>query len=217
MTTTPENEDPIPLDDRLIDRLVDGALADEERRKLLARFEVEPHAWRRCALAFLEAQSWRDALRPLAAPVHPVRPQRVSPRRPVPVQGRIHLHLPALAALAASLVVAFALGWSARGARPAEAPGQPLANVEAAPAVPASSPPVVSRTPDDLQPAPVAWEPQASSPSPLLTEPAVQAWERRGYQVERNQRLVPMALKNGRRVAVPIDEVRLRYVGHRTY
>ncbi len=45
-----------------MDRLVDGEVAEPERRALLSRLEQMPDGWRRCALAFLEAQAWREAL-----------------------------------------------------------------------------------------------------------------------------------------------------------
>ena len=48
-----------------LDRLVDGELSEAERRTLLASFDARPDAWRRCALAFLEAQSWRGEMRVL--------------------------------------------------------------------------------------------------------------------------------------------------------
>ena len=44
------------------DRLVDGELSEEERRELLAGLDNEPGGWRRCALAFLEAQCWKQAV-----------------------------------------------------------------------------------------------------------------------------------------------------------
>ena len=49
-------------DDTGFDRLVDDELSEEERRELLGRLDDEPSGWRRCALAFLEAQCWRQAL-----------------------------------------------------------------------------------------------------------------------------------------------------------
>src|SRR5262245_66209563 len=55
--------DNLPLnEDILIDRLVDGELTGDERRQLLESFDKHPEGWRRCALAFLEAQSWREEL-----------------------------------------------------------------------------------------------------------------------------------------------------------
>jgi hypothetical protein len=44
------------------DRLVDDELNEEERRELLGRLDDEPGGWRQCALAFLEAQCWKQSL-----------------------------------------------------------------------------------------------------------------------------------------------------------
>ena len=49
-------------DDILFDRLVDGELSAAERQQLLASLDDRPGGWRRCALAFLEAQTWRSDL-----------------------------------------------------------------------------------------------------------------------------------------------------------
>lgn len=45
-------------DRHLLDLLVDGELAEDQRHELLAGLDDTPDGWRRCALAFLEAQSW---------------------------------------------------------------------------------------------------------------------------------------------------------------
>ena len=45
-------------DDRRWDRLVDGSLSEREYRAMLAALDEQPDGWRRCALAFLEAQAW---------------------------------------------------------------------------------------------------------------------------------------------------------------
>jgi hypothetical protein len=50
------------LDDRRFDLLVDGELPEAERRNLLSTLDDLPGGWRRCALAFLEAQSWKDEM-----------------------------------------------------------------------------------------------------------------------------------------------------------
>lgn len=49
-------------DDMRFDRLVDGELSDAERRRVLAALDDEPGGWRRCAMAFLEAQAWRQGM-----------------------------------------------------------------------------------------------------------------------------------------------------------
>lgn len=46
------------LDGMLLDRLVDGELSDAEYREVLQGLDSQPEGWRRCALAFLEAQAW---------------------------------------------------------------------------------------------------------------------------------------------------------------
>jgi hypothetical protein len=52
--------------DAWLDRLVDGEVAEPQRQAILSRLEQAPQGWRRCALAFLEAQAWREALEPSA-------------------------------------------------------------------------------------------------------------------------------------------------------
>lgn len=54
-----------PEDERLLDLLVDGELSETQRRELLLRIERAPDGWRRCALAFLEAQAWRGEAKSL--------------------------------------------------------------------------------------------------------------------------------------------------------
>jgi len=45
-----------------IDRLVDGELSEPQRRDLIERLESSTGGWRRCTLAFLEADEFRRAL-----------------------------------------------------------------------------------------------------------------------------------------------------------
>ncbi len=50
-------------DPRVLDRLVDGELSDEQERSLVAQLDQTPDGWRRCALTFLEARCWqREAM-----------------------------------------------------------------------------------------------------------------------------------------------------------
>jgi len=98
-----------PINDAIqIDRLVDGQLTEPQRRRLLTRLDHQPDGWRRCALAFLEAQSWREALGPMVRPESPV---SVAPAtRPVARRGGRPKRLGALAAMAASFLAAFWVG-----------------------------------------------------------------------------------------------------------
>src|SRR5262245_34529426 len=63
MTMSSELPSAPPIDQRLLDRLVDGELDVAGRRELLKALDDQPGGWRRCALAFLEAQAWRSDLR----------------------------------------------------------------------------------------------------------------------------------------------------------
>ena len=101
-------------DERAIDLLVDGELGDAERRSLLDRLDRAPDGWRRCALTFLESQSWQQAMRELnyvaAAPASAGAtdvaciPQEKGRRRWTPSAWSVP-------ALAAAVLAAFALGW----------------------------------------------------------------------------------------------------------
>jgi hypothetical protein len=142
--------------DRQIDRLVDGELNAAERRQLLAECEEREGAWRRCALAFLEAQSWRAELTALATPlaaaaptsanspvvaIKPTSESSTRRRRWVRTRSHSEQRLATIAsgpwALAACALIAFGLGWLAR---PHDAsqnwPGDPEFYASAPPAEP---------------------------------------------------------------------------------
>ncbi|MHB8898491.1 MAG: hypothetical protein ACYC6Y_07065 [Thermoguttaceae bacterium] len=91
------------IDEAQLDLLVDGELGAAERRELLLLLDAEPGGWRRCALAFLEAQAWRQAVRDVV-----IRPagEASSPSRMRTARRR----LPTMLAMAASFLVALALG-----------------------------------------------------------------------------------------------------------
>ena len=55
------NHDESRISGELLDRLVDGESDEGERRNLLRRLDDEPNGWRRLALAFLEAQAWKES------------------------------------------------------------------------------------------------------------------------------------------------------------
>lgn len=89
-----------------LDRLVDGELGQEEYAALLRSLDQTPDGWRRCALAFLEAQAWQRELG-----VRPV--ERTAATVPEPVQraaAKKTATWPLLLAIAASFALAFVLG-----------------------------------------------------------------------------------------------------------
>lgn len=191
---------------RLIDRLVDGALTASDRQALLTRLDAEPggDGWRRCALAFLEAQAWREALGPVARSALPVEVAPGGARRGFRRVARL--------AVAAGVLGAFALGWLARGGAGGTAAPVAVRPLDVVPS------PVVKVPQPDPTPAPATESLVDNRPALAPFSDAVfDDWASRGYQVERRQRVISLGFDDGQRVPVPVSEVRLRYVGDRTY
>ena len=194
-----------------IDRLVDGELPDWERSALLRRLETEPDGWRHCALAFLEAQSWREALAPVAA-VGPAEPApRVVRRRQMPQRWR---YAACVTGLAASLMATFILGWTLH-VSPTPTPVDNHLSAQDNNDRPAT--PTESQQPElyaQAQPEALAYHPDGQ---PVALDPVIKEWERQGYQAETQTRLASLKMKDGRNVEIPVHEVRLHYVRDRTY
>jgi hypothetical protein len=119
-----------PLGGELIDRIVDGSLSPAELRRALESLEHTPDGWKRCTLAFLEAQCWREALGALGAPAE----MRAGGRSwaalgaAVPVPRPPRRWLRGLAA-AAAMALSFTVGWlshpkHAGSSRSADAPAR---------------------------------------------------------------------------------------------
>lgn len=186
----------IPMNQTIIDRLVDGELDENERREALLAIESSPDDWRRCALAFLEAQQWTQAARSWNASqdVNRVEPSVVTPIRKDPSRRRWVI-------AAVGLTIAFLSGFAARGRSTVQAPA-----ADPSPQVTAG-----------VDPAPRA-EAIESDPRPAAISDYVRSqWERWGYQIEQKRRLISMDLDGGRKVSVPFDDIEIRYVGRQTY
>jgi hypothetical protein len=145
------------MGDALFDRIVDGGMSPEDLRAAVGLFERHADGWKRCAIAFLEAQALGESFRGLGqrhshepagqtlasspAPARKVRPDRWL--RP--------------AAAAAMVAASFALGWTAHGTRVAAPPKESLAGNPGATvpiqagglAASQSSAPVVDAAPED--------------------------------------------------------------------
>lgn len=98
-------------DQRQLDRLVDGELSHDEYQALLAELETTPDGWRRCAMAFLEAQAWTQEFG--AIQLDDLSPNKVNTRsdatgreRPWSTRHAVGLML----VMAASFVLVFACG-----------------------------------------------------------------------------------------------------------
>ena len=206
----PRNANQIPnsFEDQLLDRLVAGDLPDPERREFLLHLESEPGGWRRCALTFLEAQTWREAFAPMVAPVH--REVAVVIPNPPPVKpssrrGRVREIM-----MIASLLLAFLLGWKLHH--------EPSEVVVVKPSEP-STQAILAPSPDPEEVIPVAPKKAPAEPvrPPTALASIVKALEQRGYESEWQTGQVTVKRQDGQKVTLPVQEVRLRSTAGRTY
>jgi len=212
-----------------LERLVDGELADDAQRQLLLTLEGQPDGWRRCALAFVEAQALRRDLRGVAsersASINPAR-SSTSDKAPA---GRFKLQRFQWMAMAASLIAAFVVGsisrklWLPAAAENdpkmvAMAAGDPSLDgagnggAEERQAYKVSVPlpdgqtvdvPVRDATDKDVQ---SLWTEQ----KPVLSDVERQALESTGHEIQQLRELYSMPLSNGQQILVPVDYVQIR-------
>ena len=222
----------------LLDRLVDGELSGSDRRQLLESFDKRPEGWRRCALAFLEAQSWREEMGQVArdrssqthesiSPVSSILPSQKSPW----VSSAIWL------AMAASLLLAFGLGLMQRerglsvADGPANSSGQ-IANVTSPtkPTSPNGTKPgdaVTFFVKDDggrMQPVRVPLVDantldkelgvkfQAGMPDDIRNQ-----LKDNGYTVQSKRQYAPLWLENGRPMILPVEDTKIVPVSTSVY
>ncbi len=144
--TTPEKTTG-SMDD-LIDQIVDGTLTPAQLREAIERLDREPDGWKRCTLAFLEAQCWRESFRLVGEPKqsggHDVNFRPLKPRGGHLIStGRRWL---SRAVAASVLAASFALGWLGHGAQLGRAPdttvavGETALPTEPAPTLPPEAP-----------------------------------------------------------------------------
>lgn len=144
-----ELNDSAPQDDQRFDRLVDGELSRDEYNDLLRSLDQQPDGWRRCALAFLEAQALRQEFGELTGNAE----VSSQPTTAAASDKRRIRRWPGVFAIAASFLIAFGLGLMFRGGWP-EAPtdtgGMPVAKDEVQPEAPIEQPiegPELAETP----------------------------------------------------------------------
>jgi hypothetical protein len=249
-----DRDPPNPLTDAFLDRIVDGELSPAELRAALEQLENEPDGWKRCALAFLEAQYWRESFR-MADEHGPLSKERLGPRgewrpsRP----GRLWSTGRRFALAAGIAALAFVLGWHARPDRAAKVPvadAPPTLEIVNRPEPLMTSTTVDRPAPDSESVGPTPDGLRSSDPiPPIITvgqlrigptdSPAVvpilagagidEQWvrnqpppitehqqamlEQQGYRIDRRRRLITARLADGRRVAVPVDQVQVLYTG----
>ena len=227
---------PRDISDEVLDRLVDGELPDAERRALLLSIDQRPDEWRRCALAFLEAQTWKEVLGD-AVKQRPGETATIIQPNKKAFAWRTYL------AVAASFLVAFGLATWLNG-RPGGGGQRPNENSNLAAAVPPSNDnsTVLTAAPDDAatnNPSairltlagqgderqsidlPVVNDARqldllfADNPN-ILPSYVRERIERTGHQIEQRRELMPIQLNDGRQIVVPVDQVEVHYVGNRT-
>lgn len=200
-------------------RLVDGELSPVEQCELLRSLDSQPDGWRRCALAFLEDQAWRQELtasqsRSKMAAIEAACPttvvqtavqQQLGSQRPGFVTRRPRGNRMSddgwgkTLVLAATVLAAFLFGLTLPTDQTRSLPPQSQIT-NAQPVAPVddrrSQPYYVSDS--DF------WD--RDSAVPLAVQESLR---QRGTDVRRQRGLVPMQLPDGRRVTVPYEDVQL--------
>jgi hypothetical protein len=225
------------LDPALLDRLVDGELAEADRRKLLQSLDHQPAGWRQCALAFLEAQSWcsllgvggaeEAAAETPAEPVETVSLAAAPTPASSPALRRLPRHWLWIGEMAASFLVAFSLGLWMRGGltttttttrstgpfavAPRSIDGRETRTVEVI-AEGAGGQVEKMEVPllDDSR---AGW--WQSQPAAVVPEEVRRAVERSGLQIRQERKYFPVQLPDGRRALVPIDQIDVVPAGNR--
>jgi hypothetical protein len=220
-------------DDLRFDRLADGELPAAEYRTFLASLDDEPGGWRRCALAFLESQALAADLPQAAASPGS---EKLAPRSKAKTWGQVL----SLLAVAASFLVAFALGIAAPRffslARQELLPGGNL-NMQAVnesasgdddfrPTAPRriGNLRLVMDGPGgqstDAGQVPVYEVSQdlnqfLSQENPALGPELIELLRQRGYDVRHEQQYFPAAMDDGRQIVVPVDGYQITPVSRR--
>jgi hypothetical protein len=217
-------------DDVVFDRLVDGELSPSERRQVLESLDKRPEGWRRCALAFLEAQSWREELGQVARGTRTETKELKSPVSSVrPGSGPSWAVGAKWLALAAGLLVAFELGSMHREGSVQLAGGptgtnSQLANVESQNVNPS---PKSSKPSDQL----TFYVRDKSGRKQAVQVPLVDAEEldnqlgtqfqsgvpdavrnqlkQQGYMVQSKRKYAPLWMENDRPMVIPVEDTQI--------
>jgi hypothetical protein len=230
-------------DAEMLDRLVDGRLDANEYVELLLRLESLPDGWRRCALAFLETQAWRQDMGALRRDASTPKSTSIGSSSPA---GRIRTWQ-LLLAVAASFLIALGLGnmigrRDLAASRPVPDRAPVVTNVPvatdsrkvSAPADNHASAETFAQgdteqqweaSPDAEAPAweiPVYdWAPQnawrLTEDSSAIPPQLIRVLEALGTRVQRQRNLLPLETEDGRQVVVPIERVEITPVGWRQY
>jgi hypothetical protein len=228
-------------DDSLFDRLVDGELTGLERRRLLESLDERADGWRRCALAFLEAQSLRDELRSVAHDSH--RDSKAaaaqSEKMPASFERKIHdsqrVRGLQWLALAAGLLLAFGLGWLGHERGEHIATKRPIGNQQVAQIMPSpigagstnpnnaltlfvrdnSGRNVPVRVP--LVDADTLDRQFGTQFQPAMSEEIRNKLQREGYTVQSKRQYAPLWFENGSPMVVPVEDTKIVPVNNKVF
>jgi hypothetical protein len=220
----------------LLDRLVDGELSEADRRELLLQLEHEPEGWRRCALAFLEAQCWEQELTLVArAPEHSAAPTVAAsqalaqPAAPASQRSTWRQYVATTLAVGACFLIAMALGTMFRGGH---GPGTsqvevatrsfPLSTTQSANpwqvvTLAAQSPSGEKET-VNIPAVPRDAVDENSLQQSVVLPPGVQrAFEQAGHRVLQRRQIVRVQIDSGHWLMVPVNQVEIQYDGHGSF
>lgn len=197
------------IDQRLLDRLVDGELSEEEQRDVLRHMDGEAGSWRRLALAFVEGQSLGRDFRELLG--NRSRPQTPSLAAAPPSRVWTSANI-MLAACCVGLISGVLLTW--RQMHP-DGSREGVSVVQQAPAL-ESRPQVVRVStggPGQSDVEVPLVNVSEVNPDWLNSRSGIPADVREallesGQEFEESRRLIPFQLEDGRWGVIPVDEVR---------
>ena len=233
-------------DDQLFDLLVDGQLDEPRRRELLSGLDEKPGGWRRCAMAFLEAQSWREAMDALAgAPTRADSPTvaQAAPR----IKRRRHDYITTLLGMAASFLLAIgATSWmyqiaggpGGSGPTIADSTGNPFAQGNKAVPTRAIDARSIADPGKDFHlvgltsKGPNGQDTTVGLPAvnrnrldekwlnelpSAIPQQAIESLANSGHKVQGSRQLIPFKLKDGRRMVVPVDQLDVHLASYPEY
>lgn len=216
-----------------LDLLVDGEMSEADRRALLLQLEHEPDGWRRCALAFLEAQCWKTELGQIApravrvlSPPEAARPEPSSSPSTKRWRQNWRQYAATVLTISASFLLALVVGMGLSGNLP-HTPGSSdlLPTVADFPKSQSNGLEMVTLSVgnssdghDQTVCVPAqrreALDQDLWQQIPDAIPPEMQqAFQQSGYRAVQQREIVPVPMKDGRCLVVPVDRVQVHYVG----